>query len=66
MNALSDQQLLHADADRHADAAFAELVRRHVDIVYSAARRMIGEEQSARDTTQAVFLALAQNAASLA
>ena len=65
MNALSDQQLLHAYADRHSDAAFGELVRRHVDIVYSAARRMIGEEQSARDITQAVFLALAQNAASL-
>ncbi len=63
---MTDQQLLHAYANGHSDAAFAELVRRYVDIVYSAARRMIGEEQSARDTTQAVFVVLAQNAASLA
>ena len=62
---MSDQHLLRDYAERRSDAAFAELVRRHVDLVFSAARRMTGEEQSARDATQAVFVALAQNAARL-
>lgn len=36
-NPLTDQQLLRDYAARRAEAAFAELVRRHVDFVYSAA-----------------------------
>ena len=65
MNDLTDQQLLRDYAEHHSDAAFGELVRRHIDAVYSAALRLTGEEQSARDTTQAVFVVLAQKAASL-
>ena len=65
MNDLTDQQLLHDYAERRSDAAFDELVRRHIDAVYSAALRLTGEEQSARDATQAVFVVLAQKAASL-
>ena len=63
---MSDQQLLRDYAERRSDAAFGELVRRHLDAVYSAALRMTAEEQSARDTAQAVFVALANGAASLA
>ena len=66
MNALTDQQLLRDYAERRSEAAFAELVRRHVDLVHSAARRMTGEAHSAEDVTQTVFVALAQNAARLA
>ncbi len=52
-------------AERRSEAAFAELVRRHVDLVHSAAGRLTGDAHSAADVTQAVFLALAQNAARL-
>jgi RNA polymerase sigma factor (sigma-70 family) len=65
VNDLTDQQLLRDYAERHSDAAFGELVRRHIDAVYSASLRLTGEEQSARDTTQAVFIVLAEKAASL-
>ena len=62
---MSDQQLLRDYAKCHSDIAFAELVRRHVDLVYSAAFRMVCEAHSAKDVTQAVFVALAQNAPQL-
>ncbi|HTB86254.1 MAG TPA: sigma-70 family RNA polymerase sigma factor [Candidatus Sulfotelmatobacter sp.] len=65
MNELTDQQLLRDYAERRSDATFTELVRRHVDLVYSAAFRMTGEAHSAQDVTQAVFVALAQSAAGL-
>ena len=65
MNDLTDQQLLRDYAERRSETAFAELVRRHIDLVHSAAFRMTGETQSAKDVTQAVFAALAQNAARL-
>lgn len=65
MAAQSDAQLLRAYAERRSDAAFAELVRRHIDLVHSAARRMVGDAHLAEDVTQATFLALAKNAAPL-
>ena len=65
MNDLTDQQLLRDYAERQSEAAFAELVRRHVDLVYSAALRMVCDSHLAEDVTQAVFLALAQNARQL-
>ncbi|HWN95733.1 MAG TPA: hypothetical protein VNT99_11920 [Methylomirabilota bacterium] len=37
MNQLTDQQLLREYAERRLESAFAELVRRHVHLVYSAA-----------------------------
>ncbi len=41
MNGLTDEELLRDYAKRQTEAAFAELVRRHVDLVYSAAVRML-------------------------
>jgi RNA polymerase sigma factor (sigma-70 family) len=65
VNELTNQQLLRDYAQSRSESAFTELVRRHVDLVHSAAFRMTGEMHSAQDITQAVFLALAQNAARL-
>jgi len=41
MNSLTDQQLLRDYAEMRSEADFVELVRRHVDLVYSAAVRMV-------------------------
>jgi hypothetical protein len=41
VNRLTDQQLLREYAERRSESAFAELVRRHVDLIYSAALRMV-------------------------
>ena len=66
MNGLADQQLLRDYAERKSEAAFAELARRYVDLVYSAALRMVGDSHAAKDVTQEVFMALAANARQLA
>jgi RNA polymerase sigma factor (sigma-70 family) len=65
MNGLTDQQLLRDYAEHHSEAAFAELVHRHVDLVYSAAVRMVCDAHLAQDVAQGVFVALAQNAPQL-
>jgi DNA-directed RNA polymerase specialized sigma24 family protein len=65
VNSVTDQQLLGDYAERRSEAAFAELVRRHVDLVYSAAVRMVCDAHLAEDVSQAVFVALAQNARQL-
>ena len=65
MNSLTDQQLLRDYTGRQSEAAFAELVRRHVDFVYSAALRMVRDAHLAEDVTQSAFVALARNAAQL-
>ena len=63
MNGLTDQQLLRDYAEHRSDAAFGELVRRHLDLVYSAALRMVRDAHLAEDVTQGVFVALARSAA---
>ena len=65
MNRLTDQQLLRDYAERKSDAAFAELVKRHVDHVYSTALRLVCDTHLAQDVTQGAFVALAQNARQL-
>ena len=66
MDGLTDQQLLRDYAERKSEAAFAELGRRYVDLVYSAALRMVSDSHAAKDVTQEVFVALAANARQLA
>ncbi len=60
----SDWELLDAFSQNNDQVAFAELVRRHVDFVYSAARRGLGggAGQEAEDVAQAVFLLLSRKA----
>jgi RNA polymerase sigma factor (sigma-70 family) len=65
VNSSTDQQLLDDYAARRSETAFGELVRRHVDFVYSAALRMVRNAQLAEDVTQDVFVALARNARQL-
>jgi RNA polymerase sigma factor (sigma-70 family) len=61
-----DAELLRAYAKDRSEPAFAELVRRHINLVYSVAlRNLAGDTQLAEDVTQQVFTALAQKAGAL-
>jgi len=61
-----DCELLRRYAETRAEDAFAELVQRHLDLVYSAARRQVnGDAHLAQDVAQTVFSELARKAASL-
>jgi RNA polymerase sigma factor (sigma-70 family) len=62
---LSDQFLLQDYRENRSEAAFAELVRRYVDLIYSAAKRLVRDEHLASDVTQSVFVALARDAGKL-
>jgi DNA-directed RNA polymerase specialized sigma24 family protein len=62
---LTDQQLPRDFTERRSEAAFAELVRPHVDLVYSAALRLVPDAHLTEDVTQGVFVALAQSARQL-
>ncbi len=62
-----DAELLRRYATERSEAAFAELVRRHLGFVYHAALRQCGgDAHRAEDVAQAVFTALARKAAALA
>ncbi len=65
MNEPTDQQLLRDFAERQSEAAFTALVHRYVDLVHSAALRLVNDAHAAKDVTQNVFVALAQNARQL-
>jgi len=61
----NDMNLMREYADHDSEAAFAKLVRRHINLVYSVAWRFTGQAMDAQDVTQAVFILLARKAASL-
>jgi uncharacterized protein (TIGR03435 family) len=58
----ADMDLLRQYTGGNSDAAFAALVSRHVDLVFSAALRKTGNPHAAEEITQAVFIILAQKA----
>jgi RNA polymerase sigma factor (sigma-70 family) len=61
-----DATLLRRYAEDRSEAAFTELVHRHLDLVYSAAlRRTGGDTHRAADVAQQVFGSLARNARKL-
>jgi DNA-directed RNA polymerase specialized sigma24 family protein len=57
-----DSALLRQFAESHSDDAFAALVARHVNLVYSVALRQLGSAHNAEEVTQAVFVILAKKA----
>ena len=64
---MTDGELLKRYVRDRSETAFAELVRRRINLVYSAAlRQMNGDTHLAEDATQKVFADLARNAAKLA
>lgn len=60
-----DAELLRRYADEGAEAAFAELVRRNLDLVFATALRHLGDAHRAQDIAQLVFIDLARKAATL-
>lgn len=61
----ADSDLLRQYVENDSESAFAVLVARHVNLVYSAAFRKTGNSHAAEEITQAVFLILAKKARTL-
>jgi RNA polymerase sigma factor (sigma-70 family) len=59
---IGDAELLRRYAEENSEAAFAELVQRHLNLVYFAALRQVGDPHRAGDITQAIFTDLARKA----
>lgn len=65
LDALSDRELLKRFAQRHEEAAFAALLRRHGPMVLSVCWRVLRHSQDAEDAFQATFLVMIKKAAQL-
>ena len=62
---MEDHELLREYAEHRKEVAFAEVVSRHINLVYSTALRMVGDPQFAQDVAQTVFIELARNPKSI-
>ncbi len=62
---MSDMELVQAYLRRGSEEAFAMLVQRHINLVYSVALRHTGVAAQAEEITQAVFIIFARKAARL-
>lgn len=58
----SDMELLHRYAQKGSEESFTALVRRHLDLVYSAALRQVRLPQLAQEVAQSVFIELSRSA----
>lgn len=65
MTEKNDIELLAEYCDENSDQAFAALVARHVNLVYSVSLRHVGNSHQAEEITQAVFILLSRKAGSL-
>src|SRR5262245_30089970 len=65
MRTMTDSELIQEYAKSHSEAAFTELVRRHLSWVYSIALRKTGQSQLAEEVAQSVFVLLARKAGRL-
>jgi len=65
MQELDDITLLREFTERNSEEAFASLVQRHINKVYSVALRHTRNPHSAEEITQAVFVILARKAKQL-
>src|SRR5271169_1613902 len=61
----TDLDLLRDYAEKHSEPAFADLVQRHLNLVFSAALRQVRSPELAEEVAQSVFVDLARNSAGL-
>src|SRR5579863_2969124 len=62
---MNDMELLREYDRLGSEEAFAQLVKKHVNLVYSVALRRVGVPSHAEEITQVVFVILARKARSL-
>jgi uncharacterized protein (TIGR03435 family) len=65
MQPMDDNVLLQKYAETNSDEAFAALVAKYINLVYSVAVRGVGNPASAEEIAQAVFIILARKAGQL-
>ena len=62
---MNDLELLRDYATQRSEEAFATVVNRYINLVYSAAHRQVGDAHLAEEITQGVFIILSKKASSL-